>query len=130
MPSPEHQPGGQREHPPGSEQEQVPYYRAARFATERAAGQAYFAVQDAIFTAEECDLSAYRLQLNRISHVAVLGQPPPEELDQTLAGLLATGEAMALPPDVVKLLVQRRNQAARDSAWREGHYRPGKQLSP
>ena len=108
----------------------TPYYRAARFATERAAGQAYFAVQDAIFTAEECDLSAYRLQLNRVSHVAVLGEPPPEELDQTLAALLAAGEATALPAEVLKLLAQRRRQATRDSAWHECHYRPGKRLSP
>ena len=128
MPSPEHQPGGQREQPLQPEQEPVPYYRAARFANERAAGQAYFAVQNAIFTAAECDLSAYRLQLNRVSHVAVLGQPPPEELDQTLAALLAAGEATALPAEAVKLLVQRRRQATRGSAWSECHYRPGHPL--
>ena len=128
MPSPEHQPGGQPEQSPGPEQEHGPYYRAARFANERAAGQAYFAVQDAIFTAEDCDLSAYRLQLNRVSHVAVLGQPPPEELDQTLVVLLAAGEATALPAEVVKLLVQRRRQATRGSSWLEGHYRPGQPL--
>ena len=129
MPSPEHQPGGQSEQPLRPEQEPTPYYRAARFSNEQVAGQAYFAVQDAIFTAEDCDLSAYRLQLNRVSHVAVLGEPPPEELDQTLAALLAAGEATALPAEVVKLLVERRRQATRDSAWREGHYRPGKRLS-
>ena len=68
MPSAEHQPGGQPEQPTRPEQEVTPYYRAARFTAEHAAGQAYFAVQDAIFTAEACDLSAYRLQLNRVSH--------------------------------------------------------------
>ena len=130
MPSPEQQPGGQPEQPTRPEQEVTPYSRAARFANERVAGQAYFAVQDAIFTAEACDLSAYRLQLNRVSHVAVLGQPPPEELDQTIAALLAAGETTALPAEVVKLLAQRRRQATRDSAWHEGHYRPGTRLSP
>ena len=130
MPSPEHQPGGQPEQPTRPEQEVTTYYRAARFATERAAGQTYFAVQDAIFTPEDCDLSAYRLQLNRVSHVAMLGEAPPEELDQTLAALLVAGETTALPAEVVTLLAQRRRQATRDSAWHEGHYRPGTRLSP
>ena len=107
----------------------MPYYRASRFPGERPAGQAYLAAQEALFRyPQPVDVSVYRFQLNRVYHVTVLGEPPPEELDQTLAALLATGEPAALPPEVVKLLVQRRRQATRHGSWSEGHYRPGQRL--
>ncbi len=130
MPSPEYGPGHDRpdEEPP-REAEPSPYYRAARFAAEPSARRTYFAVQDAIFQhPTDLDLSAYRFQLNRISHVAVLGQPPPDEVDQQLQALLAAGEATELPPDVLKLLRERRAQATRHGPWSEGHYRPGRPL--
>ncbi len=42
---------------------------------------AYFAAQEAIFAdVGDVDLSAYRFQLNRVYHVAVLGDPPPTAL--------------------------------------------------
>lgn len=110
----------------GGEQEQAPYYQAARFRAERPAGRAYFRAQEAIFQAE-CELSTYRLQLNRIWHVAVVGEPPPEDLDELLRGILAAGEPATLPPDVLKLLHERGIQARRRGTW-EGHYWPGKRL--
>jgi hypothetical protein len=123
--------GGNLEPPdqqPSAEHEPVPYLRAARFASDRLAGQVYFQVQEAIYSAEANDLSAYRFQLNRISHVAVLGNPPPPDLDNQLSALLAAGEPATLPPEVVTALQERRAQAIRHGPWTERHYRPGKPL--
>lgn len=126
MPSPERGEGPRHpEHPPQPEQEPAPYYRAARFPGERPAGRAYVAAQDALFQyPEPVDLSTYRFQLNRVYHVAVLGQPPPDELDRTLAAILAAGEPVELPAEVLKLLSERRTQATRHGEWVERHYRP------
>jgi hypothetical protein len=70
MPHPERRPGGE----PNPEREALPRYgRAARFPGEEAAGAAYFAAQEVIYGAREnLDLSAYRFELNRVSHVAAL----------------------------------------------------------
>lgn len=112
---------------PSAEQSPVPYYQAARFSSEATAGRAYFLAHRAIFKArEQCDLSAYRFQLNRIYHVAVLGETPPEELDRRLRKILAAGELTSLPEDVLQLLIARRAQQVSKGPWTEGHYRPGK----
>lgn len=71
MPSTEHR-VGDRSHEEGS----TSSYKAARFPSEKPAGEAYFQAQEVIFKAD-CDLSVYRLRLNRIWHLAVLGDPPP-----------------------------------------------------
>ena len=79
---------------PSPEGEDLPrYHQAARFAGEEPACLAYFAAQEAIYThAGEIDLSAYRFQLNRVYHVAVLGNPPPTELHDRLRAILAAGD--------------------------------------
>jgi hypothetical protein len=120
MPSPESRPGG-RSH----EQEPVPYYRAARFRGEKPAGRAYNQAQAAIFTAEDCDLSTYRFHLNKVWHVAVLGQAPPPELEQRLEHTLSGGEPTTLPEDMVRVLAGRRAQATQLGPWIERHQRPG-----
>src|ERR1041384_8020159 len=89
--------------------EPQPYYQAVRSPTERSAGQAYFQAQEAIFTTD-CDLSAYRLQVNRLWHVAVLGSPPPEQLERSLRTILAAGKPIPLPADVLSILLERRAQ--------------------
>ena len=119
MPAPEHEPSS--DDPPRL------YLQAARFSTERKAGRAYFQVQDAIFTTD-CDLSAYRFLLNRISHVAVLGAPPPQELDRSIRRILASGEPTPLPAEIVETLLQRRAQQTRLGLWVEQHHRPGRPL--
>src|SRR5215212_11151684 len=86
------------------------YFQAARFSGERPAGRAYTRAQEAIRTTE-CDLSTFRLRLNQIWHVAVLGQAPPEILDRSIRRILATGELTTLPDDVLQQLWQRRAQA-------------------
>jgi|SRR5215211_734783 len=126
MPSPEHGPGGP-EHPRPTEPDPAPYLRVASFADDRTAGRVYRRVQDTIFTAP-CDLSAYRFLLDQVPHVAVLGAPPPPDLDEALAQLLAAGAPATLPPEVHQALTERRKQVGRRGPWTEGHYRPGRRL--
>lgn len=126
MPSPEQRPNQPPEGKP--EQEKAPYYKAARFRGEQPAGRAYFQAQDAIFNDPDCDLSAYRFQIRSIYHVAVLGEPPPEDLEQKLQTILSTGEPVSLPANLLKLLAERREQASNQAPWIERHYRPGKNL--
>ena len=111
-----------------SEHEPIPYYLAARFAGERPAGRAYFRVQELIFATPEAHLSVFRFQLSRIYHVAILGENPDEELEQRLQRILAKGERVSLPTEVLKMLVERRAQATRQGPWLERHFRPGQPL--
>ena len=127
MPHPERRPGGE----PTPERTGLPrYHQAARFPGEEPAGEAYVAAQEAIYAhAGEVDLSAYRFQLNRVSHVVVLGDPPPTELHDRLRAIFASGEPATIPEDVLKLLNARRQEATQAGPWVEGHYRPGKRLT-
>ena len=127
MPSPERGPGGPPEQPHRSEQEAVPYHRTARFADDRTAAGVYQHIQATIFTTP-CDLSAYRFLLDQAPHVAVLGTPPPPDLDHRLEELFAPGEPATLPRSVLQALVERRRQMGRRGPWVEGHYRPGRRL--
>jgi hypothetical protein len=102
----------------------VPYHKTARFAGERPAGRVYDRLQTMIYTTPSCDLSVYRLQLNRIFHVTVLGEPPPVELDGRISRLLARGEPATLPDEVLAALAERRQQATRIAPWVERHERP------
>jgi hypothetical protein len=113
---------------PGREQTQPPYYQAARFAGDADAGQAYLRAQEAIFRDPHNDLSAYRLQLNQIWHVAVLGEQPPSVLDRRLKRILAAGEPVRLPEEILKLLLERRARASQAGAWVERHHWPGERL--
>ena len=127
MPSPERGPGGPSEQPRRPDDEPVPYHRTAHFADELVARRVYAAVQDTLF-ATPCDVSAYRFLLNQEPHVAVLGAPPPAELDERLRSFLAEGSPATLPPDVLAALAERRRRMSRGRTWMEGHYRPGRPL--
>src|SRR5438046_2273341 len=48
---------------------QLPYFQVARFDSEKPAGRAYNQLQDAIFHSPACELSAFRLMLDRQWHV-------------------------------------------------------------
>ena len=127
MPSPEFGPTEPPEPPRRPEAEPVPYHRTARFADEILARRVYVAVQDTLF-ATPCDVSAYRFLLNQEPHVAVLGSPPPDDLDAQLTELLTAGEPATLPAEVLAALTERRRQMSRRGPWSEGHYRPGRPL--
>jgi hypothetical protein len=122
MPSPEVSRG-----PDNQEWEHSLYLKASRFATEPPARRVYAALQETIASVP-CDLSTYRFLLDRISHVAVLGQTPPPDLDQKVSRLLSRGESVTLPAAVVAMLEARRAQAATIGPWVEGHYRPGQRV--
>jgi hypothetical protein len=138
MPSPEGrggQPGNphQPEQPPGqgephNEREPTPYYQAAKFGNEQLAGVVYFQAQEAIYEDEQCDLSAYRLQIRHIWHVAVIGEQPAIETEQRIGAVLSFGELVTLPPEVLKFLNARRAQTIKEGSWVERHHRPGKQF--
>jgi hypothetical protein len=113
---------------PSPEREPQPYYHAVCFAGERPAGQVYQQLQELLYRAPDSDLSVYRLQLDRVYHVAVLGEPPPAALGQHITGLLAQGEPVTLPAQALQALVERRRQMTQHGGWVEGHHRPGERL--
>ncbi len=104
-----------------------PWYRAARYDAEPPSARAYFQVQETIFQTEN-ELSAYRLMLEHIWHVAVLGGVSTEAAVQEKIEhiLYAEGTPTQLPDDVLTALNERRQQAHQIGPWVEGHYRPGK----
>jgi len=127
MPGGEREPRSQNEQGPAPEKQPEPYYQAARFPHEQIAGLAYSQAQQTIF-GQDCDLSVYRFQLNRVWHVAVLGEPPPGHLESRLHRILSPGEPTTLPAEALRILLQRRSEATRQGPWVERHYKPGKQL--
>ncbi len=115
--------------PPQPQHEPLPWYRTARYETEPPSQRAYFQAQETIFQSE-ADLSAYRLLLEQIYHVAVLGGAPAETaLQEQIENILyAEGTPTQLPDDVLTMLHERRQQAEQIGPWVEGHYRPGKEV--
>jgi len=110
--------------PEHDERQLPPYHKAARFAGDRPAGQVYGRLQAILYRASDTDLSAYRLLLDRVYHVAVLGMTPPETVDRRIMRLLARGATVTLPDAVVAALAARRRNATRLGRWVEGHVRP------
>ncbi len=110
-------PGGEYYHRRERRGELPPYHQSARFAGEQPAGTAYQQLQDAIFHDPHNDLSAYRLIVNQVWYVAVLGLTPPDPLRQHIDQLLATGEPADLPPDILQALAERRRQSIRRAPW-------------
>jgi hypothetical protein len=76
---------------------------AARFQGEGPARRADFAGQDAIIETPRV-LSTYRFLLRGIWHVAVMGDPPPEELGLQLARALRSGDPVELLGELVETL--------------------------
>ena len=101
---------------PGREHEPLPYYHAVRFQREGAARQAYFATQDAIYKVE-CNISTYRFLLRGIWHVAVIGEPPPEELDQQLRQARNFKSRIAMASTLDRIGVEELRQMV-DFRWR------------
>jgi hypothetical protein len=100
-----------------------PYHHSARFSGEQPAGQAYEAVQAAIYTAPPNEVSVYRLIFQERWHVTALGLPPPDELRAKLATILSAGEPVELPWELLHALADRRRRSIRQGTWVERHYR-------
>jgi hypothetical protein len=129
MGGPERGPGAPDPEPqPTPEPEPARYQRAARFAGERPAGTAYAAAQQVIYEGPPTDLSVFRLQFQRLWHVATLGLLPPAPVLQAIEQILDTGAPAELPAEVWQALEQRRTQATRQAPWVEKHFRPGKPI--
>lgn len=129
MPSPEIS-AGDDDKEPSLDNELVDntYYLASRFKGERPAGRAYFHAQEFIFShSSDLDLSVYRFQLDRIYHVAVLGEKPPQDAENRLKSILSAGEYVQLPSVLLKVLIVRRWEQTKHGPWIERHYRPGQE---
>ncbi|MCC6178993.1 MAG: hypothetical protein IT305_27100 [Chloroflexi bacterium] len=105
------------------------YCIAARYRCEHLAGRVYARAQSTLFAAEGCDLSAFRLQLDRIWHVVILGEQLTPALDRRLRLILSSGTPAQLPNDVVDILLARHAEATRLGLWVERHHRPREQLT-
>src|SRR5215208_2533007 len=90
---------------------QLFYLRVARFSGERPAGRAYNQLQDVIFRSPACELSVFRMLLQRDWHVAVLGDPPDDTLDRRIRQVLSRGTPASLPEEIFQELQQRRAEA-------------------
>ena len=108
-----------------SEQQATPYHLAAWFTEEQAAGAAYSQVQDLIFSAPDCEVSAYRFHIKGVWDVAVVGVSPDEELGQELAITLAPGTHILLDAEILNFLQHRRETEGNQGTWVERHHRPG-----
>ena len=126
---PERKSSEHHDNPQRTEQETLAYYRVARFPGEEEAGRYYHATLR-LFRDPDVDLSAYRLQLNQIWHVAVIGSTsPPADIAKKVEGILDQGELATLPPDILKVLLARREQVLSPGTnWFERHYRPGRRI--
>src|SRR5690606_27416441 len=113
MPSPE-----QGREPPKEESPYPAYSKASRFEDEATSRAAYIQLQEMLLQSN-FDLSVYRMQLDRLWHVAVLGDTPPVEFDQTVQAVLSTGQAAELPTEIILFLNQRRLQARSQGSWVE-----------
>lgn len=99
-----------------------PYYLASRFKDKKKAGDVYFVVQELIYQDVDCDLSAFRVMLNGLWHVVVLGEKPAENLYLQLEAQLTNGTLVTLDPETILWLTRRREQATQIGPWVEGHY--------
>jgi hypothetical protein len=109
----------------GGDQLRAPYHRAARYMDEQASEAPYDQAQQTIYETP-CDLSVYRLCLGPelTWHVAVLGNLPPEGLNRRIEEILASGEQIALPDEVLAQLTARRREQSSRGSWVEAHHFP------
>jgi hypothetical protein len=118
--------------PPPKEEEPEPYTLAAFYRDEVESEQVFDQVQETIFADETANVSGFRMAepLRRIWHVAVVGEQPAPALDQHLRQLLATGETEELPPEMLAMLLVRRETMRRLGSKVERHYgqRKGRRL--
>jgi hypothetical protein len=99
------------------------FYLAARFPTKAAAGAIYTPLQQIVYDEQDmCDLSVYRLKLNDVWHVVVLGEKPSDVLYQRIEALLINGTLVTLRPEALQYLQARRAQATLLAPWVEAHY--------
>lgn len=83
---------------------------AFRFDSAGDAGKAYEATRDLVF-GDDLEASVYRVCLNGIWHMVVVGEAVPlPRLQTTLPSICERGESTTLPDEVVLTLALRRAQ--------------------
>jgi hypothetical protein len=93
------------------------------FPLKRQQEQIYTPLQQIVYDEQDtCDLSVYRLKLNDVWHVVVLGEKPSDVLYQRIEALLTNGTLVTLRPDALQYLQARRAQATLLAPWVEAHY--------
>src|SRR5260370_37274789 len=118
------------------EHQPLPYYLAATFITRDDAEQPYQLAQDIVLSpCYELELSAFRFErkphdpsmppLPRPWYVVVIGEQPPEPIEQQLQQVLSSGERTILSLEAVVTLAKRRSEATKKSKISEGHYAEG-----
>lgn len=122
---PERQRGRDPDRLQQKEQARNSYHRAARYPHEDASEAPYDTLRQLIFD-EPCNLSAYRLRVGEALewHVAVLGEHPLDELQRRIEDVLATGEPVTLPQEILNVLIQRRRTHSGKGKWVEHHHFP------
>lgn len=114
--------------PSPKEEEPQLYTLAAFYEDELQSEQVFDSVQTTIFDDETANVSGFRMAepARRLWHIAVIGDQPPPALDQQLRRLLSTGEAEELPPEILTVLLVRRETMRRLGPKVERHYGPRK----
>ena len=103
------------------------YHLAARFREDSVSQRVYTQAQQIIHTTD-CDLSAYRfLRPSQVAkelpwYVVVLGEVPPEPLQQQFEAVLQPGERVSLPAEALIPLYQRRLQEIQKGSYVEAHH--------
>jgi hypothetical protein len=122
-------PERQRGRKPPERKEDTLYSKAVRYPDEQSSESPYDNVQELI-RVEPCNLSVYRIRLgdHLEYHVAVLGEPPAQELQRRIDDFLKDGEAVTLPSEAVDALLARRAQQQKDGPWVEHRHFPRRRL--
>lgn len=88
----------------------TPVSIAFRFADFDAAGRAYERARDLIF-GDDLNASAYRVVINGVTHVIVVGEDVPSpRLQRALPEICHAGELTDVPDEIVLVLAIRRAQ--------------------
>src|SRR5947209_7993483 len=94
---------------------EAPYCRVASFIDDGVASFARRWAQEVIDAAGS-QLAAFSFPLCSYPHVAIVGVPPPEDLDHCLEGVLSLGEPATIPEQFIEDLERRR--AIKIQPWR------------
>ena|SRR5438128_1425873 len=109
------------------EQQLPSYHLAARFREDTVSQTVYNQAQQIIQTSD-CDLSAYRfIRPSQVAkeppwYVVVLGDVPPEPLQQRFEEVLKPGERVSLPAEALVPLYQRRLHEIKKGSYVEAHH--------
>jgi hypothetical protein len=87
--------------------EDLSYCLAVRFANGERAERDYGQLR-LLLRRADCNLSVYRVLLDDVPHIIVLGERPDKALGKLLGIALAAGESVELPPTVLAALMARR----------------------